>query len=45
MFLNYLCVPSPSINLDNREYTVVPKILVESPKGPTDEKFLGPTNP
>jgi hypothetical protein len=44
VFHNYLCLPSPSINPDNREYTVVPTILFESPKGPSDEKCLGPTN-
>jgi hypothetical protein len=32
--------PSP----DNREYTVVPTILLDSPKGSSDEKCLGPTN-
>jgi hypothetical protein len=36
---------SPSISPDNREYTVVPTILLESPKWPSDEKCLGPTNP
>jgi hypothetical protein len=45
VFLNYPCIPSLSISPDNREYTVVPTILVESPKGPSDEKCLGPTNP
>jgi hypothetical protein len=36
--------PSPSISPYNREYTVVPTILLESPQGPSDEKRLGPTN-
>jgi hypothetical protein len=41
----YLCIPSRSISPDNREYAVVPTILLEYPKGPSDEKCLGPTNP
>jgi hypothetical protein len=36
VFLNYPCI-SPTISRDNREYTVAPIILVESPKGPSDE--------
>jgi hypothetical protein len=41
-----ICASPPlSISPDNREYTVVPTILLESPKGPNDEKCLGPTNP
>jgi hypothetical protein len=45
VFLNYPCIPSPSINPDNRDYTVVPTVPFESPKGPSDEKCLGPANP
>jgi hypothetical protein len=37
--------PTPSLSPDNREYAVVPTILFESPKGSSDEKCLGPTNP
>jgi hypothetical protein len=36
---------SPRIIPDNREYTVVLAILFVSPKGPSDYKCLGPTNP
>jgi hypothetical protein len=43
--LNYLCIPSASISLDNREYTLVLTTLFESPKGPSDEKCLGPKKP
>jgi hypothetical protein len=39
----YLCIPS--VSPDNREYTVVLTVLLESTKGPSDEKCLGPTNP
>jgi hypothetical protein len=45
VFLNYPCIPSPSISPDNRDYTVVPTIIFESPKGPSDEKCLGSMNP
>jgi hypothetical protein len=41
--LYYPCIRFPSIIPDNREYTVVLAILFESPKGPSDEKRLGPT--
>jgi hypothetical protein len=34
----------PSNSPDNREYTVVQTILFKSPKGPTDEKCLGPAD-
>jgi hypothetical protein len=34
VFLNYPCILSASISPDNREYTVVPTILVKSPKVP-----------
>jgi hypothetical protein len=44
-FLNYSCIPSPTMSPNNREYTVVPRIPLESTKGPNDEKCLGPTNP
>jgi hypothetical protein len=37
-------MPSPSIIPDNGEYAVIPTILFESTIGPSDEKFLGPTN-
>jgi hypothetical protein len=43
VFLNYPCIPS--INPDNREYTVVPTVPFESPKGSREEKYLGLTNP
>jgi hypothetical protein len=43
VFLNYQCIPSTS--LDNRDYTVIPTMLFESPKGPSDKKRLWPTNP
>jgi hypothetical protein len=36
--------PPPSISSDNREYTVVPTIHLESPKWPSEEKCLEPTN-
>jgi hypothetical protein len=39
---DYSCV---SINPYNRDYTVVPTILVESPKGSSDGKCLGPMKP
>jgi hypothetical protein len=45
VFLNYPCIPSASISLDIREYTLVPTILFESPKGPSHEKWLGPKKP
>jgi hypothetical protein len=45
VFLNYQYIPFSSINPDNREYNVVPTIVFESLKGPSDEKCLGPTNP
>jgi hypothetical protein len=45
VFLNYPCIPSPSISPGNREYTVVPTILFESPNGPSDEKCLWPKKP
>jgi hypothetical protein len=45
VFLNYPCILSPSVSPDNREYALVPTILFESPKGYSDGKFLGPTNP
>jgi hypothetical protein len=41
VFLNYPCIPSPSMSPDN----VVPILFFESPKGPSDEKCLGRTNP
>jgi hypothetical protein len=34
-----------ALSPDYREYTVLPTILFVSPKGPNDEKCLGPTNP
>jgi hypothetical protein len=40
VFLIFPCIPS--ISSDNRKYTVVPTILFESPKGPSDEKCLSP---
>jgi hypothetical protein len=43
--LNYPCIPSASISLDNREYTLVPTILFESPKEPSDKKCLRPMKP
>jgi hypothetical protein len=45
MFLNYLCIPFPSIIPDNREYTVVPAIILKFSKEPSIEKCLGPTTP
>jgi hypothetical protein len=39
VFLNYPCIPIPSISPDNWEYTT---IVFESPKRPSDEKCLGP---
>jgi hypothetical protein len=42
VFLNYRCILSPSISPDNREYTVVPTILVESPKVPRRYEPLNP---
>jgi hypothetical protein len=44
VFLNYLCMRFSSISLDNQEYTLVPAKLFESPKAPSDEKCLRPTN-
>jgi hypothetical protein len=44
VFLNYLCIPSPFISPDNIEYTLIPTIFFESPKGPTDEKYLETMN-
>jgi hypothetical protein len=38
VFLDYPSIPSPYIGPDNRDYIVVPTILFESPKGPSDEK-------
>jgi hypothetical protein len=40
---DYPCIPS--ISPDNREYTLVPTILFESPSGPSDKRCLGPANP
>jgi hypothetical protein len=45
VFLNYSYIPSAYISPDNREHAAVKVILVESPKGPSNEKCLGPTNP
>jgi hypothetical protein len=45
VFLNYPYIPSPSTSPDNRNYAVVPTILLKSQKGPSDEQCLGPTNP
>jgi hypothetical protein len=45
VFLNYQCIPFPSISPDNREYTVVPTVVLESPKGPSNEERLAPTSP
>jgi hypothetical protein len=39
---DYLGNPSPPIGSDNREYTVVPTILLESPKGPRAYEPLNP---
>jgi hypothetical protein len=36
MFFNYQCIPFPSISLDNGGYTVVPTIVFESTKGPSE---------
>jgi hypothetical protein len=43
LFLNYPCIPSPYTSPDNRLH-VVPTIIFESRKRPSDERCLMPTN-